>query len=281
MELLKIRIVTLLLLATVTAAGAEELRSATVTGRVAAKSGAPMAEAYVYIFNDALGPPPSPNKYWRLPDEITQADQNGQFTAHLPYGTYYLGAIKRINGKDVGPPVAGDIFLNSTNEQGTIRKYLFNKERIDIGLIDQGQPYSPEPVAKLEGITGIEGKVVNADGKPAEGVSVFAYTSPKMIGRPLFTSDRTGPDGRFLLRVAKGGNYYLRARDGYGGGPPKQAGGGIDRPAHIESPAATVAQGQIIKGIRLVVSPLAELGSENQDFLQPAPPKSLRAKPVK
>ena len=30
-----------------------------------------------------------------------------------------------------------------------------------------------------------------------------------------------------------------------------------------------------------VVSPLAELGSENQDFLQPAPPKALRAKPVK
>ena len=137
-----------------------------------------------------------------------------------------------------------------------------------------------EKVMEEEGITGIEGKVVNADGKPAEGVSVFAYLSPKMIGRPLFTSDRTGPDGKFLLRVANGGSYYLKARDGYGGGPPKQA-GGIDRPAHIESPVATVTQGQIIKGIRLVVSPLAELGSENQDFLQPAPPKALRAKPVK
>ena len=54
-----------------------------------------------------------------------------------------------------------------------------------------------------------------------KGVIVFAYIKSAMSGRPLFVSDKTGPDGKYMLRVNKGGVYYLRARNQYGGGKPK------------------------------------------------------------
>jgi len=259
MHLRKIGVAILLLLVTVLAAAAQEQKTATVTGRVAAKSGAPMAEAYVYLFNAALGPPPLMDRYWRLPDEIVMSDLEGRFTAQIPYGTYYIGAIKRINGRDVGPPVAGDILLAGSMDEALNRKYLFNRERIDIGIIDQGEPFSPSPTAKREGLTAIEGKVVNADGKPAAGVSVFAFLSPNMIGRPLFASDLTSTDGKFTLGVAKGGSYFLRAREGYGGGPPK-LGGLMGIYGDHDATPISVAQGQTVKGIRMVVTPFTGKG---------------------
>lgn len=269
MRSIKVLAMTFLFALAALSAWAEDLKTATVTGRVAAKSGAPMADAYIYMFNNALGPPPDQLKYWRLPDEIIQADQNGRFSAQLPYGTYYLGAIKRISGSDVGPPVAGDIFLNSAMENGQPRKYLFNREKIDIGLIDQGEPFRLPTNAITEGITAIEGKVLNADGKPATGVSVFAFLSPNMVGRPLFSSERTGSDGTFLLRVAKGGSYFLKAREGYGGGPPK-LGGLIGYYGEQAATPISVTSGNIVRGIKVIVSPLAGQGSRQIQGKHPA-----------
>jgi hypothetical protein len=269
MKSIKMWAITFLFVLAALPAWAEELKTATVTGRVAAKSGAPMSDAYIYMFNDALGPPPNQYKYWRLPDEIIQADQNGRFSAQVPYGTYFLGAIKRVNGQDIGPPTAGDIFLDSALENGQPRKYLFNRDTIDIGLIDQGEPFKLPANAISEGVTAIEGKVVNADGKPATGVSVFAFTSPNMVGRPLFSSERTGSDGTFLLRVAKGGAYFLKAREGYGGGPPK-LGGLIGYYGEHAATPISVTSGNIVKGIKVVVSPLAGQGSRPIQGKHPA-----------
>jgi hypothetical protein len=259
MRLWKTGLAFILLLATVLSVAAEELKTATVTGRVAAKSGAPMSEAYVYLFNAALGPPPLMERYWRLPDEIVMADSDGRFTAQVPYGTYYIGAIKRINGRDVGPPVAGDILLANSTDDLKQRKFVFNKERHDLGTLDQGMPFSPLATPRKDDITAIEGKVINTDGKPAAGISVFAYLSPNMVGRPLFASDVTGWDGKFLLSVDKGGTYFLRAREGYGGGPPK-LGGLIGMYGEHDATPISVVRGETVKGIRMVVAPFAGKG---------------------
>ncbi len=58
------------------------------------------------------------------------------------------------------------------------------------------------------------------DEKPVKDAIVFAHISPLISGMPLFVSDRTGDDGKYMLRVDKGGEYYLRVRDVFGGGPP-------------------------------------------------------------
>lgn len=269
----------LFILGTATAYG-DEVKTATITGRLAAKSGAPLADAYVYLFNQAMGPAPDATKYWRVPDEIVQADQSGSFTAQIPHGTYYLGAIKRVTGKDVGPPVAGDYFLDISTENGHPRMYLFNRERIDVGLIDEGQPFNPATIADMKGVTAIEGKVVNADGKPAAGVSVFAFLSASMVGRPLFSSDKTGSDGKFLLRVAKGGTYFLKAREDYGGGPPK-LGGLIGYYGEHAALPIGVASGKIVQGIKVVVSPFPGQGGKPvQGRQSPAMPPGMRLNPV-
>jgi hypothetical protein len=40
-----------------------------------------------------------------------------------------------------------------------------------------------------------------------------------MLNRPLYVSQPSGPDGRFVLSFPKGGTYYLAARDELGGTP--------------------------------------------------------------
>ncbi|MDA8432230.1 MAG: hypothetical protein M0Z60_04615, partial [Nitrospiraceae bacterium] len=57
-------------------------------------------------------------------------------------------------------------------------------------------------------------------GRPVGGMVVFAYPTAVIFGRPLFVSEMSDRDGKFALRVAGGGKYYLAARAGYGGGPP-------------------------------------------------------------
>jgi hypothetical protein len=90
-----------------------------------------------------------------------------------------------------------------------------------VGILE-ATPFNSASLAK-EGLTAIEGTVLDVDGKPVEGILVFAFTTQTIVGRPLFVSDRTGKDGKYRLRVAEGGTYYLRLRENYGGGPLKDS----------------------------------------------------------
>jgi len=49
---------------------------------------------------------------------------------------------------------------------------------------------------------------------------VHVYDHVQMSERPKFVSEKTGPDGRYLIHLPEGGTYYLAARDKFGG-PPK------------------------------------------------------------
>ncbi|GAM11247.1 hypothetical protein OR1_03558 [Geobacter sp. OR-1] len=81
--------------------------------------------------------------------------------------------------------------------------------------------FTPEMIQRSKGITAIEGGVLDLDGKPVEGVVVFAYLSPEAMGRPLFVSDRTDKKGEFLLRVHGSETFYLKVRGVIGGGAPE------------------------------------------------------------
>lgn len=192
----------------------------TVTGIAGIKGGGPMPEGTVFFVDDASGPPPSATKYWRVPTHAFPSDTEGKFRAVLPDGVYYLGAIKRKSGDFLGPPQEGDYFYVSQDEKGNPKKLtVWGGSVLDLGTIIQTEPFSRESLAK-KGITAIEGKVTDAQGTPVEGMRVFAYTSQVMFGRPLFVSDRTDADGKYLLRVSGSGKYYVRVRANYGGGPP-------------------------------------------------------------
>lgn len=200
---------------------AQEQNTCRVTGILMSKEGGPMAGGLIHFFNVETGPIPNPDKYWRVPDQIADINEKGEFTIELPAGKYYLGAIKRVSGKkEVGPPLKGDLFFISSDETGTPKVYHVKQgEETDIGTISEATPFKGWAIK--EDLTAIEGRILINE-EPVEGAFVFGYTAPRMFGKPDFVSDRTDKDGRYLLRVPEGGNYYLMARDLYGGGPPSE-----------------------------------------------------------
>lgn len=247
----------LLLLSVAMAVGAEDVRTGTITGKMMIKNGGPLANGVVFFFNEASGPPPSPEKYWRVPDEIVGTDGDGNFKAVLLEGKYYLGASKRKSGQEVGPPQEGDYFLPVMEEKGVPTTYRVNKGKTsDIGTIAEAVPFSRATIKTGNGITAIEGTITDADGKPLERAMVFAFLTPAMVGKPLFVSERTGKDGKYLLRVNQGGNYYLKIRDVYGGGAPKvgeiMGGYGQDRPVPVAITTGATVKGIDIKGVRFL-----------------------------
>ncbi len=231
---------------------AEELNTGTLIGKAMIKDGQPMANGVVYFFNDASGPPPSDDRYWRVPDEIITIDAEGNFTAKLVEGKYYVGAIKRLksaSGQEVGPPQQGDLFLPNRSEDGNPKSFIVSSGKTtDIGTVTGAYPFQKRSSKIKDGITAIEGKVTDARGKPVAKALVFAFPTPAMVGRPLFVSDRTGKDGKYVLRVNQGGNYYLKVRDVYGGGALK-AGDILGSYGQKEPLAVTVKTGSAVKGI--------------------------------
>jgi hypothetical protein len=109
------------------------------------------------------------------------------------------------------------------------------------------------PLSAVTGTTGIEGRIVDEDGKPVEGIRVQIYTYSQMSERPKHVSEKTGPDGIWRMWLPEGGTYYLSARNNFGG-PPKLGDlyGRYDR-GTIEPSAVYVKDGEVTAGADIVV----------------------------
>ena len=228
----------------------EEAKPGRMTGVLAHKDGRPLNYGFIYLFDHLSGPPPIIEKYWRIPDEIFEIDENGRFDIELFPGTYYIAYIKHSDPYDVGPPKKGELILISRDSKGQPVPYLLKAgEMRDVGKLSEAVPFDPVMARSSDkDITAIEGRILGKDGKPIAGVPVFAFMTTAAIGRPLFTSERTDKNGNFLLRVDKGGTYYLKVRGHYGGGKP-----GHDSvlDGEKDEPLAEVyvETGQIVKGV--------------------------------
>jgi hypothetical protein len=231
---------------------AQDQSTCRFTGTLMSKDAVPMAGGLIHFFNVEKGPIPNPEKYWRVPDAIADLNEKGEFTIELPAGKYYMGAIKRISGKkEVGPPLVGDLFFISSDETGAPKVYPVKQgEEVDVGTISEATPF--KGWAMKDDITAIEGRVLINE-EPVEGALVFAYAAPRMFGKPDFVSDRADKDGKYVLRVPEGGNYYLMARDVYGGGPPRD-GSIMGVYGDKKTPTAVkVYSGEAKKGIDIAV----------------------------
>jgi hypothetical protein len=245
-ELLLILFAGFIFSSAVFAADAPQGRTGVITGRIVIKDVGPMMGGTVFFFNETDGPPPSATKYWRVPTEAFSIDENAGFAAVLPEGRYYMGAIERLSDEPLGPPHEGDYFFISQDKKGKPKKYTVKKDiTTDLGIVSGAKPFKRASLAK-KGITAIEGRILGEKGVPAEGMMVFAFSTPTMVGRPLFVSERSDKEGRYLLRVHKGGKYYLRARANYGGGPPA-----VDEPMGVYKDGKPIVlnTGQRKKGV--------------------------------
>lgn len=240
---------------------AEEIKTGWISGKITIKDSDAMSGGMIVLFNVKSGPPPSADKYVRVPDIMGDIDTEGKFHLLIPEGKYYMGAIMRISGDMAGPPLDGDYFIISQDQYGNPVSYTVETGKdLDIGTISGAVPFKRKVA---EGVSGISGKIIDISGEPVEGAVVFAYITNTMTGIPIFTSYKTGKDGKYFISMDKGSQYYLRVRDIYGGGPPVpgaiMGGYGEEKPT-----AVTVITGEVTKDMDIKVIRHLEMGPKGQ-----------------
>jgi hypothetical protein len=224
-----------------------------VTGKVLIPNGKPMKHGLMLCYSKQSGPAPFPERYWRVPDIVVPVGSDGKFSIELVEGEYYIGAIGRESSKIIpGPPSDGDVLMLHKDKSGIpkIIKVVEGKT-IDLGK-QKGRIYR-ESTKKGINIMSVEGMITMQDNTPVPGAFVFAFQSPERGKRPVFASEKSDKDGRYILRVDGVGPYYLIARDTYGGGKPqvgqlKGVFGSDDDPAPV-----TILTGSTLKGINIKV----------------------------
>lgn len=207
---------------------AQETREGYITGKIMAGGGEAISGWRLRFFDMKTGPTPFTHEYWRVPDYIVRSADDGSFSARLPEGTYLLIVIKERAGKKHGLPEEGDFIYPPMDEREPMPYIVRAGETTDIGVISGAVPFKKEWAA--QGKTGIEGAILDVNGKPVEGELVFAAPTPGAES-PLFVSSSTGKDGKYILKVSEGGRYYLSVR-------------GYRHPI-----AVTVKTGEITRGI--------------------------------
>jgi len=213
-----------------------------VSGQVTL-DGTPVEGAVIFAYTD-LGSQLKGMGY--LMSAPTDAD--GRFNLQLEDGTYYLLARKRQGRSGMGPLRAGDLVGYAPDNPLKVRSG--QAPPLTIPLLQV-----PEKVDRMQdslfGSTRISGRIVDANGKPIAGVRAVIYDRPQMLDRPLYVSQPTGSDGRYVISLPQGGVYFLAARNTLGGAPaPGDLYGTYNRdPEH----KLQVESGSVHNGIDMVV----------------------------
>lgn len=212
-------------------------------GRVRGTVVTPLEGTYLYVYKkgmDLYGPAFAVS-------EATGPD--GVFDLALPDGEYVVVARKRSSGETAGPVVAGD------NKSDFI-DLTVKGEVAELTVLAPVKAGDVRKLTKETAVTktGLSGRITDSDGKPVEGARLHVYDHVQMSERPKFVSEKTGPDGRYLLYLPEGGTYYLAARDKFGG-PPKLGDlyGRYDE-GTIEPSAVVVREGEILPDIDITVT---------------------------
>jgi hypothetical protein len=220
------------LIGIVSAVTAQEKREGFITGKVVAQRGTEVSGWTIRFFDMNAGPTPFTREYGRVPDYIVRSGDDGVFSAKLREGIYHVVALQKAPGKRSRPPEAGDLIYPPMDGRELQPYNVKAGETIDIGAISGAVPFRKEWVVQVK--TGIEGTVLDIEGKPVEGVMVFAAPAPG-VEIPLYASGDTGKDGKYILGVPEGGRYYVN----------------VWREAPL---AVAVKKGQITRGVDIRVT---------------------------
>lgn len=170
----------------------------------------PAEGVYVYVYRKGADP-------YGPADVILQAPTaaDGAFSVELPPGEYTLVARRRGNLENSGPLVPGD------RRSSAVSVKIAPGEKVPLNLLMNTKDDTAVKsfVPPKEWKTFLMGTVRDADGGPVEGARVHVYTYVQMSERPKYVSERTGPDGKYVVPLPKGGTYYLAARNRFGGPP--------------------------------------------------------------
>jgi len=193
-----------------------------LSGRIMLNANKPMSNGIVLLFSESAGPPPHPYRYWRIPDRIVPAAADGSFATDLPAGSYFMMIAQKNPDGEIGPPGSTEFLYYHSDTSGQAQSIIIDGgKKTALGTLSGAFLWSPDMVERDKGITSASGVVSDPDGRPVSGVVVFAYLNREATGRPVFVSERTGKDGKFVIRFSDGGNYFLKVRGVLGGGRPR------------------------------------------------------------
>jgi len=189
--------------------GAVKGKSAPSSG-VAGTVFAPAEGVYVYVYKKGADPYGPADVILHAP---TTAD--GTFLIDLPHGDYVLVARRRANLENSGPMMAGD----QRSQPVAVQVRKGRKLSLNLLMNTKEDTEIRSFTPPTEWTTAFAGMVRDPDGNPVEGARVHVYTYVQMSERPKYVSERTGPDGKYIISLPKGGTYYLAARNRFGGPP--------------------------------------------------------------
>ncbi|WP_305046027.1 carboxypeptidase-like regulatory domain-containing protein [Geoalkalibacter sp.] len=211
--------------------------------RIDAQVLAPLEGAYLYVYR------PGMDLYGPAFAVSPASGPDGRFELSLPEGDYLAVVRKRQNGEASGPVVAGDhrgemLPLKVRGGQISLKLEASVKIGDERRLSDAREP----------GRTALGGRILDSEGRPVEGARVHVYDHVQMSERPKYVSEKTGPDGRYLIHLPEGGTYYLAARDKFGG-PPRLGDlyGRYDQ-GTIEPSAVVLEDGQLLDDVNITVT---------------------------
>jgi len=232
-----------------------------ITGQVMINDKTPMTNGVVLLYSDNSGPPPNPYKYWRIPDYVFATDGQGRFSVPLDEGTYFLMIAQKKMDGEIGPPLDSEYLYYHADSEGNARPIVVTADAVvNLGKLQGSFYWTPAMSERTRGITAIEGVVMDMENRPVDNVVVLAFYTREARRRPAFISDRTDRNGRFSLRVAEGGDYWLRVRGVIGGGAP-EAGERLNTTDEFDPIMVSPESGKKVTGILLRVKVFDGIGS--------------------
>ena len=178
-----------------------------MTGQIVNKAdGTPVAGAYVNVYPDTLSNLLGPSQFISSP-----TGTDGRFSIDVPTGTFYVVARKRMSGDPSGPLSPGDLY---SEHQRIITTVIDGKlSVVDLTVAPVKAPmFFKKAMSEQATSTGIRGRLIDAEGNPVPGSFAVAYTDADVKRLPDFASTLSDSEGRFVIYLPEGGDYYLGAR---------------------------------------------------------------------
>jgi hypothetical protein len=175
--------------------------NATLTGLIRDVGGKPVEGAEVFIYSSA--------EVRRTADFISSpSDTEGRYTISLPAGTYWCVARWRKGGSRFGPLMPGDKHSGDPLEIDVTR----SASRADFTVADLKEAAGLIKKKTREDYVKITGRILDRDGKPAQGVYAIASTTGSISEIPDYLSPWTDEAGTYALYLPRG-KYYLGFSD--------------------------------------------------------------------
>ncbi len=220
----------------------------------------------IAFFNKASGPPPSPGRRHRVPDQITRLGSDLLFKTSLLEGEYYIGVISRKSPRAIGPPQEGDFSFVAFDNENKPKVFLVKAgENTDTGPLEGKVLREIKEVKSDVEYFTIEGFIKDGLGAPLKEAVIIAFKVGESRRRPEYVLRNSSEEGHYSIKLATRNSYFITVRTGIGGGQPSP-GEYIGRYGGNNPITVSGNKDEILKDININVFKIPEPGASKDKF---------------